>query len=882
MKNQPITTLRPEVLISFTDLGVTVHASQPYRSTDSTVERKRRVLSLLDRSDFQILSILLQALHAAALRELMSLAELDIKDGPFEQGEYEKAKKSLVEGKASGEDGIPPEVLKRCGGLDRIILDFCNRVLTRGEKPEQWSLLNIVPISKSGDLRLGSNYRGIGLSSLVAKILNKMLLNRIRPAVDGLLRCNQNGFREGRSTVGHVLALRRLIEGIKSHNLPAIITFIDFKKAFDTIHRGKMLSILKAYGIPELIVHAIGSLYEGTMAKVVTQDGDTRPFEIQAGVLQEDTLAPYLFVLVLEYALRVAIEGREEELGFQLVKRRSRRIGPKVVTDLDFADDIALLSEEVRQAQQLLRNVETSVTRVGLQMNAGKTKFMAFNQQSPFGGIPGRSTAHCLVSILHQLSLTPDRRGTVSSVVLTDFSKAFDRVDHTTAITRLLYLGCRASLLPWICYFLSGRKQRVVYQNAYSEWKELTSGLPQGTVLAPIIFIALINNATKDSRANNWKSVDDLTLIERGLLREPLHPQEDLNGLHRWTTEPRLHAHHSTSTGKPFRSFVLPNCWKYLLTVYTCYVRPLLEYAAPVWSPGLTRTQTMAVSIRNHPNRDSGNSHSSHLVHMPHTPVKPVSRPNADVVPPEATRHKRLQRRACRTILGTQYTCYSEACALLNLPTLESRREQLSWNDLSPRWWEPSKDLVNFRVICSRLEASVTGHGESLAASSMSVKNRMGTRRVPCATPHVNVSQFESDWRCLPYFYIIGMPKCGTTDLYNRISKHPDVAPGRKEPHWWAKSKDHILADYLTIFDKAAWTIENRTRKSLTSSGQEIINHNVITVDGSPSTIWGNRHWRSQQWGTPNNEPPILLANLMQAVQPHAKFILTLRNPTDR
>ncbi|XP_078661569.1 uncharacterized protein LOC144905694 [Branchiostoma floridae x Branchiostoma belcheri] len=309
--------------------------------------------------------------------------ELDIKVGPFEQGEYEKAKKSLVEGKASGEDGIPPEVLKRCGGLDRIILDFCNRVLTRGEKPEQWSLLNIVPIPKSGDLRLGSNYRGISLSSLVAKIFNKMLLNRIRPAVDGLLRCNQNGFREGRSTVGHVLALRRLIEGIKSHNLPAIITFIDFKKAFDTIHRGKMLRILNAYGIPEQIVHAIGSLYEGTMAKVVTPDGDTRPFEIQAGVLQGDTLAPYLFVLVLDYALRVAIEGREEELGFQLVKRRSRRIGPKVVTDLDFADDIALLSEEVHQAQQLLRNVETSVARVGLQMNAGKTKFMAYNQQSP-------------------------------------------------------------------------------------------------------------------------------------------------------------------------------------------------------------------------------------------------------------------------------------------------------------------------------------------------------------------------------------------------------------------------------------------------------------------------------------------------------------------
>ena len=103
-------------------------------------------------------------------------------------------------------------------------------------------------------------------------------------------------------------------------------------------------------------------------------------FEILAGVLQGDTLAPYLFVIVLDYALKIAIDGREEELGFQLAHRQSRRIGPEVVTDLDFADDIALLSEQVHQAQKLLGLVETSVAKVGLKMNAGKTKFMCYNQ----------------------------------------------------------------------------------------------------------------------------------------------------------------------------------------------------------------------------------------------------------------------------------------------------------------------------------------------------------------------------------------------------------------------------------------------------------------------------------------------------------------------
>ena len=99
------------------------------------------------------------------------LEDLNIKVGPFDQEEYQKAKTALVEGKSCGEDGIPPEVLKRCD-LDDIILDFCNQTLLYGKKPDQWSILNIVPIPKAGDLSQGSNYRGISLSSIVAKTFN--------------------------------------------------------------------------------------------------------------------------------------------------------------------------------------------------------------------------------------------------------------------------------------------------------------------------------------------------------------------------------------------------------------------------------------------------------------------------------------------------------------------------------------------------------------------------------------------------------------------------------------------------------------------------------------------------------------------------------------
>ena len=81
-------------------------------------------------------------------------------------------------------------------------------------------------------------------------MFKKLILNRIRSVIHPKLRTNQNGFRPDRTTVAPIFTLCRIIEGVKANNLPAIITFIDFKKAFDSIHRLKMMRILKAYGIP--------------------------------------------------------------------------------------------------------------------------------------------------------------------------------------------------------------------------------------------------------------------------------------------------------------------------------------------------------------------------------------------------------------------------------------------------------------------------------------------------------------------------------------------------------------------------------------------------------------------------------------------------------
>ena len=190
-----------------------------------------------------------------------ALRGIEFKTGPFSTEELHKARSRITLGKASGPDNIPPEVIKLCS-IDQILLDFANNLLLTGEKPEQWSLSNIIPIPKKGDLSKGGNYRGISLNAIAAKLVNRMLLNRIQPALDKHLRPNQNGFRPGRSTTSQILALRRLIEGVKSHNLPAVILFLDFRKEFDNIHRTRLFSILKAYGLPDELIRAIKCLYK--------------------------------------------------------------------------------------------------------------------------------------------------------------------------------------------------------------------------------------------------------------------------------------------------------------------------------------------------------------------------------------------------------------------------------------------------------------------------------------------------------------------------------------------------------------------------------------------------------------------------------------------
>jgi hypothetical protein len=263
-----------------------------------------------------------------------------------------------------------------------------------------------------------------------------------------------------------------------------------------------------------------------------------------------------------------------------------------------------------------------------------------------FGALKRRSTTHALISILHHWSMSLDSGGSVRAVFV-DFEKAFDHVDHNLLINKLIIRGVPHCLVKWFFSFLSHRRQRVKIGCDLSKWIELVGGMPQGSWLGPLCFLLLIDDLTLSCLVH--KFVDDTTLTELLKRNETLSQMTNyLSELETWTASNHMKINSSKTKemimgglsrsflseisvcGKPVDRVI---CFKllgvnishdlkwnehveiisrkaatriyflkqlkraglnaeHLLYFYLTVIRPVLEYAAPVWHHGLTKTQT--------------------------------------------------------------------------------------------------------------------------------------------------------------------------------------------------------------------------------------------------------------------------------------------------
>ena len=288
--------------------------------------------------------------------------------------EIRKAISLLKTGKAPGPDEIPAEAIKADMETSiEMLYDLIGKIWDTDAIPIGWKEGYLVKIPKKGDLHECKNYRGIMLLSVPGKVLNRIILERLKNEVDNILRDHQAGFRQDRGCIDQIATLRIIVEQSMEFDSSLYINFVDYEKAFDSLDRDTLWKLLQHYGIPEKIITLIRNTYDGMTCKVTHAGRLTDSFPVKTGVRQGCLLSPFMFLVAIDWIMKTTTKNRRNGIQWTLWSQ---------LDDLDFADDLALLSHSHEQMQEKTDLLNLVSAQTGLNINMNKTKIMKANTKS--------------------------------------------------------------------------------------------------------------------------------------------------------------------------------------------------------------------------------------------------------------------------------------------------------------------------------------------------------------------------------------------------------------------------------------------------------------------------------------------------------------------
>lgn len=298
-----------------------------------------------------------------------------------DETEISRQIKRLKNNKASGEDGIVAEHLKAAGpNTIKEITQILQQIWQNEMIPDDWKSALIHPLHKKGDRTDVNNYRGISLLPVTYKIFSQCLLDRAQQQLEPKIGEYQAGFRPNRSCPEQILNLKLILRHQKIYNKNVVCTFVDFKKAYDSIDRESLFQILKEQGLDLKTLALIKETLTNTKSKVKFMGELSEPFEIKTGVRQGDGLSPLLFNCVLEKVIQEWRMQKVEQKVDQPIKLGRTNVK---VDCLAFADDLAILTRDTATAQKQIEILKEIAEKVGLQISFEKTEYMANLKHAP-------------------------------------------------------------------------------------------------------------------------------------------------------------------------------------------------------------------------------------------------------------------------------------------------------------------------------------------------------------------------------------------------------------------------------------------------------------------------------------------------------------------
>ena len=192
-----------------------------------------------------------------------------------------------------------------------------------------------------------------------------MILFRLRHAVDKILREEQFGFRKVRGCVDQVFTIRLIIEKPLCCQTPLLLSFIDYKQAFDSVDRRALAKVLSLYGITDIYIKVICAMYENNTAVVKVGNEVSNWFCIKSGVKQGCVLYPFIRIILMGFIIR----STGKAIGDHIIKW-----GGKNLLDLDYAYDLSILDKNVSKINKFLEVLQVQSARIGFKINVKKTK----------------------------------------------------------------------------------------------------------------------------------------------------------------------------------------------------------------------------------------------------------------------------------------------------------------------------------------------------------------------------------------------------------------------------------------------------------------------------------------------------------------------------